>query len=253
MPGDDVQIGRKGNEEEDCLLLFVPEGELLQPSSPPVHSFVSDVAEPPAPVGEPTGPRRRAPIAYPDTSIPTRPRPLAITATAVSVAIVVLLFFYSPDTKQPQPSLPPATSLTVASALSLAPPPALALAPPTALPAAELPASVATSGATKSLAARPRAALPQAQASSRKVATAKRRATGHVGTLSVQSLPQGASVFINNEYAGQTPLVLRAVPAGSRAVRLRLDGYDAWSRGVRVVANQSTTVKAQLNTTAVAP
>jgi hypothetical protein len=252
VPGNDVQIGRKGNEEEDCLLLFVPEGELLQPSAP-VHSFVSDVAEPPAPVGEPTRPRRRAPIVYPDTSIPTRPRPLAITATAVSVAIVVLLFFYSPDTKQPQPSLPPAPSLTVASALRLAPPPAPALAPPTALPAAELPASVATTGATKSLAARPRAAMPRAQASSRKVATAKKQSTGHVGTLSVQSLPQGASVFINNEYAGQTPLVLRAVPAGSRAVRLRLDGYDAWSRGVRVVANQSTTVKAQLNTMAVAP
>jgi hypothetical protein len=85
------------------------------------------------------------------------------------------------------------------------------------------------------------------------VATAKKQTTGHVGTLSVQSLPQGASVFINNEYAGQTPLVLRAVPAGSRAVRLRLDGYDAWSRGVRVVANQSTTVRAQLMTAPFAP
>jgi len=85
------------------------------------------------------------------------------------------------------------------------------------------------------------------------VATAKGRSAGHVGTLSVHSLPQGASVFINNEYAGQTPLVLRAMPAGSRALRLRLEGYEAWSRGVRVVANQSTTVKAQLNTTAAAP
>ena len=72
------------------------------------------------------------------------------------------------------------------------------------------------------------------------------RAPGHRGTLVVTSQPRGASVFVNNRLAGRTPLVMTALPAGSRAVRLSLDGYAAWSRGVSVVANQSTTISAKL-------
>jgi hypothetical protein len=60
-------------------------------------------------------------------------------------------------------------------------------------------------------------------------------------------------VFINNDYAGQTPLVVRAMDIGSRAVRLRLEGYEPWSRGVRVVANESTTVTADLTRVTPAP
>lgn len=63
------------------------------------------------------------------------------------------------------------------------------------------------------------------------------------------SQPVGASVYVNNRLAGRTPLVMKAVPAGSRALRLSLDGYAAWSRGVSVVANQSTTITAELETT----
>jgi len=74
-----------------------------------------------------------------------------------------------------------------------------------------------------------------------------RAAKGFRGSLVVNSQPRGASVFINNELAGRTPLVVKSLPAGSRAVRVRLDGYSSWSRAVRVVANQSTTVLAELS------
>ncbi|MGH9238023.1 MAG: PEGA domain-containing protein [Vicinamibacterales bacterium] len=74
------------------------------------------------------------------------------------------------------------------------------------------------------------------------------RSPGHRGTLIVRSQPVGASVYVNNRLAGRTPLVMNAVPAGSRAVRLSLDGYAAWSRGVSVVANQSTAITAKLET-----
>jgi hypothetical protein len=73
------------------------------------------------------------------------------------------------------------------------------------------------------------------------------------GELVVASQPEGAMVFINNDYAGQTPLVVRAMDIGSRAVRLRLEGYEPWSRGVRVVANESTTVTADLTRVTPAP
>jgi hypothetical protein len=71
------------------------------------------------------------------------------------------------------------------------------------------------------------------------------------GSLVVTSQPAGASVFINNEYAGVTPLSIRAMPAGSRAIRLRLDGYAPWSRAVRIVAYQSARVAAQLQSDSV--
>jgi hypothetical protein len=73
-----------------------------------------------------------------------------------------------------------------------------------------------------------------------------RRSPGFRGTLMVNSQPRGASIFLNDRLVGRTPLRIGALPAGSRAVRLRLDGYQPWSRGVNIVANQSTTVSARL-------
>jgi hypothetical protein len=69
---------------------------------------------------------------------------------------------------------------------------------------------------------------------------------GYRGTLIVTSRPRGANVFVNGEWEGETPLVLRGQRAGSRAVRLDLDGYTSWSSGVQVVADRSTTVTATL-------
>jgi hypothetical protein len=40
---------------------------------------------------------------------------------------------------------------------------------------------------------------------------------------------------------------MRGVASGSRAVRVALDGYAAWSRGVQVVADDATIVSATLN------
>ena len=67
------------------------------------------------------------------------------------------------------------------------------------------------------------------------------------GMLRVTSQPANASVFINGSFAGRTPLVIRTMPVGSRAVRVTLDGYTSWSGGVRIVANESTTVAAELH------
>jgi hypothetical protein len=75
----------------------------------------------------------------------------------------------------------------------------------------------------------------------------RRRSSAHRGTLIVNSQPGGANVIVNGRPAGKTPLVMNALPVGSRAVRLTLDGYAPWSRGVSVVANRSTTISAQLN------
>jgi hypothetical protein len=66
------------------------------------------------------------------------------------------------------------------------------------------------------------------------------------GALMMNSKPEGAMVFINGEPVGSTPLVLKGLPVGSRAVRIEAEGYQPWSASVRVTANQQTQVMAAL-------
>ena len=65
------------------------------------------------------------------------------------------------------------------------------------------------------------------------------------GTLAIDSVTKGARVFVNGEPVGVTPLVLRNLPAGSRAVRVEAPGYRAWSASVQVTANRQTRVMAK--------
>jgi PEGA domain len=66
------------------------------------------------------------------------------------------------------------------------------------------------------------------------------------GSLVVNSRPSGARVFLNGRSVGRTPLVLKNQPAGSRAVRVDLDGYEPWSWAVQVVADTETRLRAEL-------
>jgi hypothetical protein len=69
---------------------------------------------------------------------------------------------------------------------------------------------------------------------------------GFRGGLSLTSNPAGAQVVLNGKVVGQTPVVLKDLPVGSRGIVVRHDGYSPWSASVRVVADQLTTVKANL-------
>jgi len=53
-------------------------------------------------------------------------------------------------------------------------------------------------------------------------------------------------VFLNGRSVGMTPLVLRNQAAGSRAVRVALDGYEPWSSAVQVIADTETHLRAEL-------
>lgn len=66
------------------------------------------------------------------------------------------------------------------------------------------------------------------------------------GSLVISSEPRGAEVFLNGARVGRTPVVLDNLQVGSRAVRVRLDGHESWSRAVDVVANQRSSVVALL-------
>jgi hypothetical protein len=102
-----------------------------------------------------------------------------------------------------------------------------------------------TAGSGPSIAVDTKAAVPESARSL--PAASGGRPSRHLGTLRVDSTPRGAEVRINGNNAGRTPLVLRALPVGSRAVRVSLDGYAVWSRGIRIVAGEATTVSARLD------
>jgi len=53
-------------------------------------------------------------------------------------------------------------------------------------------------------------------------------------------------VFLNGRAAGQTPLLLKSQVVGSRAVRVALDGYDAWTSTVQIVTGRQARLRAQL-------
>jgi PEGA domain-containing protein len=68
----------------------------------------------------------------------------------------------------------------------------------------------------------------------------------YLGTLTVESEPAGAAVFINQQFVGQTPVTLSDLRAGSRAVWVQSDGYQRWSAGVLVPADKETRLNVKL-------
>ena len=71
-------------------------------------------------------------------------------------------------------------------------------------------------------------------------------ATPYRGHLSIDSVPRGATVFINQRQVGVTPLDLPRQPTGSYAVWVQREGYRRWTAGVLVPSNRITRVTAKL-------
>jgi hypothetical protein len=67
-----------------------------------------------------------------------------------------------------------------------------------------------------------------------------------LGTLIVDSRPQGAAVFVDGRPAGHTPLSLPDVRVGSHAVRIERDGYRIWTASVSISAGEPNRVTASL-------
>jgi len=67
-----------------------------------------------------------------------------------------------------------------------------------------------------------------------------------VGMLQVESVPSGATVFINQQRVGETPLPMTRLRAGSHVVRIEHDGYERWTTNVTVPADKDTLVRATL-------
>ncbi|PMP82266.1 MAG: hypothetical protein C0175_03880 [Caldisericum exile] len=65
------------------------------------------------------------------------------------------------------------------------------------------------------------------------------------GSISVNSYPQKASVYINGELKGETPLVINSLPFGTYEVLIKLEGYKEYKEEVVL---SSTNPNALVNT-----
>lgn len=67
------------------------------------------------------------------------------------------------------------------------------------------------------------------------------------GALYVDSRPRGAKVYIDGRLAGTTPARIPGVAIGSHVVRLELLDHRAWTKSVRVTADQEARVTGSLD------
>ena len=147
------------------------------------------------------------------------PRSLVIAAGVLSLVAVlsVGLAFYLRSL--------PTQSATVRVATE-APAPAATLAP--TAPPAEAPSAAAPAPIARA----PRAPAPKKAAEPE----AAEAAAPTLASLTVESDVPGASVFIDRQYVGNTPLSLQKVEPGTRTINLSADGYNGIQKSVDLAA-----------------
>lgn len=87
------------------------------------------------------------------------------------------------------------------------------------------------------------AARRDQQAQSRQAGRATRASSGEI---LITSEPSGATIWLDDELIGQTPLFLREVEVGRRRVVLRMEGYADFVTEVEVERGQTGTIIGQL-------
>jgi serine protease Do len=65
------------------------------------------------------------------------------------------------------------------------------------------------------------------------------------GTISVSSDPDGADVYLDGKFVGNTPEILK-IPTGEHAIRLAYQNRIDWERSIEILADSQLNVKAQL-------
>jgi PEGA domain/Protein kinase domain len=177
-------------------------------------------------------------------------RPLVLLVTFALAAALILGIYGAYRLAIPKGATP--AESTTASVPS-APPSQGPVAPDIYLPAAAKPtAAVAPRPAvrpspttTKTTKTTKTTTAPRTKASSTPAARPPAAKTGP-GSLSVESRPTGARVFVDGRLSGTTPLVLSKVTAGSHDVRVERTGYRRWSARIRVTSGRRARLTASL-------
>jgi hypothetical protein len=67
-----------------------------------------------------------------------------------------------------------------------------------------------------------------------------------VGTVSISSDPDGAEIFVDEKFHGNTPATLK-LSAGSHGILLKFPGHADWRRTLEVLKSSKTSLKAVLD------
>jgi len=67
-----------------------------------------------------------------------------------------------------------------------------------------------------------------------------------LGTVSISSEPDGAEIFVDDKFHGNTPATLK-LPTGSHAVVLKFPGRADWRRTLEILKSSKTSLKAALD------
>jgi hypothetical protein len=73
------------------------------------------------------------------------------------------------------------------------------------------------------------------------------------GSISVSSSPSGAKIYLDNKYEGKTPHTITEVPPGYHTIKLSLECYHDWTKGIQVTAGETTHVHATLTPLPICP
>ena len=60
------------------------------------------------------------------------------------------------------------------------------------------------------------------------------------GTLQFSTSPEGAQIYLDNQYQGTTPSTLSGVATGSHTLEFRYSGYQSWKADITVPTGSST-------------
>jgi len=66
------------------------------------------------------------------------------------------------------------------------------------------------------------------------------------GSVSITSEPDGAEIFVDEKFLGNTPATLR-LPAGSHVFLLKFPGHADWSRTLEILKSSRTSLRASLD------
>jgi len=72
------------------------------------------------------------------------------------------------------------------------------------------------------------------------------------GSISVESSPAGANIYIDNAYKGLSPATFTGIPNGVHIVLIRVDGYNDWTKSVTVTGD-APSLSADLSQKSAAP
>ena len=66
------------------------------------------------------------------------------------------------------------------------------------------------------------------------------------GNIKIDSTPQGAKIYLNNQFKNITPMLLERIPEDRYKLRLKADGYKSFNTTVSVIGNRTEYINAQL-------